>query len=164
MSNILFRIFLLLAVSSVAAVFTNAVRRDGLPWVIDPNTSIDPGENPSLAARVSITIDEVRDHLNNMTATFVDARKPDEFARSHLAAAINIPATEKEQYIDSIFEIIPPDGLIIIYCEGGGCESSYEVFKFLVSNGFRIESLRIFYPGWEILGGLSDIPVVSGTE
>lgn len=164
MPRVFFRIIVLLAVSSAAAVLTNAIRQDGLPWVIDPKTSVNPGENPSLAEQISVAIEELRDHLNNMTATFVDARKPEEFTEAHLATAVNIPSTEKEQYIDRMFEMLPPDGLIIIYCEGGGCESSSEVFEFLVSNGFGIENLRIFQPGWEILGSLPDLPITVGTE
>ena len=164
MQNTWFRIFLLLIVSSAAAVLTNAVRQDSLPWVIDPNTSFNPGENPSLAERVSITLDELRDHLNNMTATIVDARKPEAFAEGHLETAINVPSTEKELYLDRIFELIPPESLIIIYCEGGDCEASNEVFEFLVSNGFQIQNLRIFQPGWEVLGSLSDLPITDGIE
>ena len=99
-----------------------------------------------------------------MTATIVDTRKPEAFAEGHLAMAINVPSTEKELYLDRIFELIPPEGLIIIYCEGGDCEASNEVFEFLVSNGFQIQNLRIFQPGWEVLGSLSDLPITDGIE
>jgi rhodanese-related sulfurtransferase len=162
MPNTFFRVLLLLAVSSVAAVLTNTVRKDGLAWVIDPNTSTNPGENPTLAEQVSITLDELCDHLDNGTATFIDARKTEEFEKGHLANAINVPSTEKEQYIDRIFEMLPSEGLIIIYCEGGDCESSNEIFEFLVSNGFKTENLRIFQPGWEVLGTWTDLPITDG--
>jgi rhodanese-related sulfurtransferase len=159
-----FRTVVLIAVSSLAAVLTNAVRQDCLPWILDPNASLNPGENPALAQRVSISLEELRDHLDNMTASFVDARTPEEFMAGHLETAINIPSTEKEFYLDRVFEMLPPEGLIIIYCEGGECESSNEVFEFLLGNGFQIEHLRIFQPGWEFLGSLSDLPIREGTE
>ena len=158
------QILLLVAVSSGMAIMTNAVRPNRLDWVIDPETSIDPGENPELAERVSVTLEELREHLLLGTAFLVDARKPEEYAAGHLATAINIPSTEKELYLDQIFEMLPPGELIIIYCEGGDCESSNVVFKFLVNNGYGIENLRMYRPGWEALGELDDLPIAYETE
>jgi len=158
------QVFVLGVVSIGLAAVTNAVRPDRLAWVIDPDTSIDPGENPGLAERVAISLEELREHLMLGTAAFVDARKPEEYAEGHLATAINIPSTQKEQSLDVIFEMLPPEGLIIIYCEGGECESSNVVFKFLVDNGYPIENLKIYLPGWEVLGQLDDLPIVDGTE
>jgi hypothetical protein len=60
--------------------------------------------------------------------------------------------------------MLPPGGLIIIYCEGGDCESSNVVFKFLVNNGYSTETLRMYRPGWEVLGELDDLPIAYETE
>ncbi len=158
------QVLVLVTVSCGVAALTNAVRPDRLAWVIDPETSVNPGENPQLAEQVAVTLEELREHLLLGTAALVDARKPEEYAAGHLATAINIPSTEKEQYLDVMFEMLPPEGLIIIYCEGGDCESSNEVFQFLVDNGYRIENLRMYRPGWEVLGELDDVPIAYETE
>jgi len=159
-----FQVLVLVVVFSGLAILTNAVRPDRLAWVIDPQASLNPGENPQLAEQVSITLEELREYLLSGTATFIDARKPEEFVAAHLAMAVNIPSSEKEQYLDQVFEMVPPDGLIIIYCEGGECESSNEVFEFLADNGFSIENLRMYRPGWEVLGEAADLPIVYETE
>ena len=106
------QILLLVVVSSAMAIVTNAVRPNRLDWLIDPETSVDPGENPELAERISVTLEQLREHLLMGTAFVVDARKPEEFAAGHLATAINIPSTEAEQYLDRIFEMLPPGELI----------------------------------------------------
>ncbi|HEQ60808.1 MAG TPA: rhodanese-like domain-containing protein [Firmicutes bacterium] len=156
---------LVLGVVSIGlAAVTNAVRPNRLAWVIDPKTSVDPGENPELAEQVAISLEELREHLMLGTAAFVDARKPEEYAEAHLATAINIPSTQKEHYLDVMFEMLPLEGVIIIYCEGGGCESSNVVFKFLVDNGYPVENLKMYMPGWEALGELDDLPIVYGTD
>jgi len=152
MKQLAVRALMIILVSSVAAVLCNVVRPDPLAWMIDPQKSMNPSENPDLAQQIAIGLVELRDHLLNGTATLVDARKPEEFASGHLAGAINIPSTQLQESLDRVFEMVPPQGLIIIYCEGGDCASSHEVFEFLVENGFAVENLRIFLPGWEVLG------------
>lgn len=153
------QVVVLVTVSSAMAVLTNAVRPNRLDWIVDPETSVNPGENSALADRVAIGLEELQEHLTLGTAAMVDTRKSEEYAAGHVATAVNIPSTEKEQYLDRVFEMLPPDGLIIIYCEGGDCESSREVFEFLVHSGFSIENLRIYDPGWEVLGALDDLPI-----
>lgn len=154
----------LIVAASGAAAFVNAVRPKPLPWVIDRQTSVNPGENPQLAAEASISLEALRRHLADMSATIVDARKPDEYNEAHLAGAINLPSTEKEQHLDLVYQRLPRNGLIIIYCGGGNCEASAEVFSFLVSSGFRKENLRIYHEGWDVLGRLNDIPIAHGME
>ncbi|MCK6457273.1 MAG: rhodanese-like domain-containing protein [Phycisphaerae bacterium] len=154
----------LLVVSTAAAGYANAVRPDRLPWLRDPNVSANPGENLELRASVMMSLDELRTHVQSASATFVDARKSDEYAAGHLAGAINIPSTEKEMHLDTIFQTLPRDGLIVIYCGGGHCEASNEVFEFLVSNGFDKANLRLFEPGWEVLGRQPDLPTATGME
>ena len=149
----------LILVSSVLAVATNALRPDSLPWWLDPSKSLNPVDNPDLAGPTRILLEDVRRHFEAGTATFVDARTVEDYAEGHLATAVNIPSTEKEDHLDRIFQMLPPDGLIIIYCEGGNCEASGEVFEFLLSNGFALANLKIFEPGWEVLSGQADLPV-----
>ena len=48
--------------------------------------------------------------------------------------------------------LLPRETLIIIYCGGGECEESNEVFQFLIESEYSAENLRIFKPGWEVIG------------
>lgn len=164
MDRPLLKAWVLVIASSAAGLFVNAVRAKPLPWVIDTRASVNPGENKELAARVEMTLDEVLEHLRNGTGTLVDARKPEQFAEGHVAGAINIPSTEKEQHIGKAFAMLPRDGVIIIYCDGGNCEASNDVFAFLAGAGFDQQNLRIFKPGWEVLGRRADVPILYGVE
>lgn len=157
------RAVVLLFASTGAAVFANALRPK-IPWVINPSESVNPKENPDVGIKSRINADQFRTYLTSGTATIVDARKPEEFAEGHVAGAINIPSTMKEQYIGTVFGRLPPDSLIVIYCGGGKCEASAEVFEFLVGAKFKIENLRIFEDGWEWIGKQTDIPIMHGTE
>jgi len=157
------RAVVLLFASTGAAVFANAVR-PRIPWVIDAKTSDNPNLNKDLLREVRITSDQFRQFISSGTATIVDARKPEEFAEGHVAGAINIPSTMKEQYIGTVFSRLTPDTLIVIYCGGGKCEASAEVFEFLVGANFKKENLRIFEDGWEWISKQTDIPILHGAE
>jgi 3-mercaptopyruvate sulfurtransferase SseA len=154
----------ILGVASLLAVLVNAVRPDGLPWVLRPSESTNPGENPDLAKEVLIGLDDMRKHLADGSATFVDARNPEAFVQGHLALAVNVPAGRKQDYLNKVREMVPPEGMVIIYCEGGECESSNIIFEFLLKHGFRKENLRIFKPGWERLRSLEGLPIEKGDE
>ncbi len=157
------RIAAILGAATLMAVLVNGVRPNPLPWVIDPSKSINPGENPELNRKASISLEEMLEAYMQGTALFVDARTGEEFEQGHLAGAIHVPAAEKDLYLDRIFEHLPFGMTIVIYCEGGECESSNVVYEFLVINGFSTDDLRIFQPGWEVLGGEeSGLPVEQG--
>jgi hypothetical protein len=57
---------------------------------------------------------------------------------------------------------LPPDGIIIIYCEGEDCESSNDIFEFLAKNDFNVDNLKIFNPGWYFLVEQGQLPIVEG--
>jgi rhodanese-related sulfurtransferase len=158
------RAVVLLFVSTGAAVFANAVR-PRIPWVIDLKGSTNPNENKQLLDEVKISADQFRAYISSGTATIIDARKPEEFAEAHVAGAINIPSTMKEQYIGTVFSRLTPDATIVIYCGGGKCEASAEVFEFLLgTKNFKKENLHIFEDGWEWIGKQTDIPIMHGAE
>ena len=159
----IFRIAAILGAATLMAVLVNGIRPAPLSWVIDPSKSLNPEENPELKRKSSISLEEVLEGYLQGTALFVDARSDEEFEQGHLAGAIHLPAAETDLYLDRIFEHLPFGMTIIIYCEGGECESSNVVYEFLALNGFSMDDLRIFQPGWEVLGGEeSGLPVEQG--
>lgn len=162
MMSDLHRALALFLCSVFLAVGSNALRPDRLDWYPDLSKSKNPGENPALVEKASISLEDVLARLNDGTATFVDARKPERFAEGHLAGAINLPAATKLSSFSKAYPFLPKEGLIIIYCGGGKCEESNEVFEFLASSGFEMDNLRVFKPGWEVLGRQPNVPVEEG--
>lgn len=50
--------------------------------------------------------------------TLIDVRSPNEFARGHLAGAVNLPLDQLVQGIDTL-EAIGKSSALVIYCQSG---------------------------------------------
>ena len=145
----------------------NTLRPDGIPWVFDPSSSVNPVENKKLADRSAIGIEELARHFHSGTARFVDARSAEVFARGHLAGALNIPADDLDSAAveQRVRLMLPREEPVIIYCTGVACEDSGHVFEYLVKrHGFSKDKLRIFRPGWAALHARADLPKAAGTD
>jgi rhodanese-related sulfurtransferase len=79
--------------------------------------------------------------------TFVDARAADLYREGHVPRALSAPAGEAEDRLPTFFERLPLEGILVIYCEGGDCQSSLSLAKRLSKEGFR--DIRVFSGGWE---------------
>jgi len=100
-----------------------------------------------------IGLAEVIDLQNKKSATILDARSSKLFNEGHIPAARNLPYYELEEYEDAALSDLEAHSLIIIYCEGIGCELSFFLGRELMESGF--ENVRIFYggyPEWENAG------------
>lgn len=105
--------------------------------------------------RYDITLEELRDHVQNNTAVIIDAREPDDFAEGHLAGAFNVPVQQKESYMARSFRDLPTDQFIIIYCGGPQCEAGDTVYDYATSQGFS--NVRVYRPGWQSLARMRDL-------
>ena len=74
--------------------------------------------------------------------TIVDARSPEAFHREHIPGAINIPhrtmSPETTRHVDK-------NALVVIYCDGIGCNGSTKGAVKMLKLGFRVK---------ELIGGL----------
>ncbi|MEE8169514.1 MAG: rhodanese-like domain-containing protein [Phycisphaerae bacterium] len=153
------RTMALLFLGLIAASLANAARPKPLPWVLDFGADI--FDNPDAEAKLLISFDDVREHLLNASAIFIDARKPDAYAEGHLEGAYNVPSDDIESFMDALYMNVSNDALLIVYCDGGNCEASHQVADFLKQSGFG--GVKIFKDGWEVLGE-SDLAIVYGSE
>ncbi|MBM3708127.1 MAG: hypothetical protein FJW69_07295 [Actinobacteria bacterium] len=68
-----------------------------------------------------ITVDKAYEiYSSDKEYLFVDVRNEGEYNRSHIKGAILIPVKEIEANLDKI----PKDKIIVVYCNGKGCEKS----------------------------------------
>jgi rhodanese-related sulfurtransferase len=102
-----------------------------------------------------ITLDEIRAHVRNQTAMFIDARGPLDFADGHIRGAFNMPAGRMQAYVEQLSQMATPDQLLIIYCNGPHCDSGDMVYEYLLSQGFT--NMRVFKPGWAALASAKDL-------
>ncbi|HEY3246429.1 MAG TPA: rhodanese-like domain-containing protein [Phycisphaerae bacterium] len=105
--------------------------------------------------RYDISLDELRQHVQNQSAVIVDARAPHDFDRGHLRGAINVPSGKEEAYIGDLLRNADLSQPIIIYCNGPHCPAADTVYDHARSYGFT--NMRVFKPGWDALSAMHDL-------
>lgn len=125
-----------------------------------------PGQEPEAAARhfaakLAFATDpaDVHDDLAAGETGFVivDARTAEAYAAGHLPGAVNLP----HRHMDAASTaFLPKDKLMVVYCDGIGCNASTKGALRLSQLGFRAK---------ELLGGLDwwrrdGYEVVQGAE
>lgn len=88
-------------------------------------------------------------HYNDGTALFVDARLRRDFEEGHVSGAFHLPFEAFLRGRPDVLDILPEDFLLIIYCEGGDCDSSHRVEQMLRQFGYT--ELHVFRPGYPAL-------------
>ena len=94
-----------------------------------------------------ITLAEAEDIWRAGEAAFLDARTADLYRKGHVPRALSAPAKEAGESLPSFFERLPLVGAIVVYCEGGDCQSSLLLAKQLHDKGFT--DIRVLSGGWE---------------
>jgi rhodanese-related sulfurtransferase len=105
--------------------------------------------------RYAITLEEIRELVQNQSAVIIDARGSRDFALGHIRGAFNMPAGQAAAYMLQLSLVAMPNQLIIIYCNGPHCDSGDMVYEYLAPQGFT--NMRVFKPGWEELASASDL-------
>lgn len=95
--------------------------------------------------------------LFDINGLFIDGRKQVDFAAGHIKGAINIPYEEfREKQQEEKIEMMRKfnkEGIIVCYCDGGGCDTSIDLAYELAKIGFN--SVNIYLGGfaeWENAG------------
>lgn len=94
-----------------------------------------------------ITLEEGEDLWRTAQAVFLDARRPDLFDEGHVPGARCVPAAETEKALPAPVLDSPRAGTLVVYCEGGDCQSSLLLARRLHDEGFR--DIRVLTGGWE---------------
>jgi rhodanese-related sulfurtransferase len=77
-----------------------------------------------------------------LDAVLVDARSPRAFAAGHVPGAISLPHAE----IDAAAALALPDGLVVVYCWGPGCNAAHHAALRLARHGRAVKEML---GGWE---------------
>ena len=81
-----------------------------------------------------LSVDEAYEiYSSGKDCLFIDVRNEGEFKISHIKGAILIPVKEIEANLDKI----PKDKIIVVYCNGKGCNKSSTAAGILVQDGFK---------------------------
>jgi rhodanese-related sulfurtransferase len=91
---------------------------------------------------------ELLDRLRSGAVTILDVRPEDEFARGHLAGALNVPLAQLELRLAEL----PPDREVVAYCRGPWCVLSFEAVALLRRRGYLVRRLEDGFPEWKMAG------------
>ena len=77
---------------------------------------------------------------------FVDSRRREDFASGRIPGSLSIPLEDHQKGLPDGLLAFPPDRTIIVYCEGGDCQTSTALSRLIQEKGFR--DIRVFSGGW----------------
>jgi ArsR family transcriptional regulator len=95
-----------------------------------------------------VSREELLDRLRSGVVTLLDVRPEDEFARGHLAGALNVPLAQLELRLAEL----PPDREVVAYCRGPWCVLSFEAVALLRHRGYLVRRLEDGFPEWKVAG------------
>lgn len=143
MQRTILRAVLIALTGAVTGVLVNAVSLragGGLPWIRPPKLAVTAQEAISLAEAGAL--------WSRGAATFLDARRPDDYTAGHIAGAFNLPVEEFEQRYPDLAPLLTSDGLIVVYCDGAECDLSHDLAVKLRALGYR--QVRVLVNGWTL--------------
>ncbi len=78
---------------------------------------------------------------------WVDARTRAKFERGHIAGAVLLNEDEWDGLMPAFFDAWMPDKIIVVYCDGGGCDASHDVARRLHDH-FKLANFHVLKGGW----------------
>lgn len=116
-------------------LLVNQWRPDGLPLIADWSLKVQlaaVGQDESLL----VSLEEARALFATRAAVFIDARAAEFHALEHIAGALNLPWEDFEARFQQVMANVPPETLIITYCDGESCALSKDLALALQGKGY----------------------------
>ena len=80
--------------------------------------------------------------------TILDVRSVEDYARGHVRGAVSLPLNE----IDRDRAAALPDGLIVVYCWGPGCNGAHRAAHRLTRHGHQVKEMIGGFEYWILEG------------
>ena len=144
---------ILVVISAIIGGILNVIRADRVSWISKKvEFQVADRSTPDSLADLSgspyprlIQIDGV-DMRQGKDAVIIDSRLPEFYRDGHIPGAINIPFEDLDPYLRTLFAL-PKDTMVIVYCDGGDCELSYDLAVYMIQRGFV--NIFEYQGGWE---------------
>lgn len=151
MKKNLIQAVLIIVTASAIGFFVNYFRPDSLnvkkDWSVKARMITDSGES------LIIPLIQAEKIFKENKAVFIDARSQEDYNRSHIKGALNLPMHKIDEKFMDIAQKLAPDRLIITYCDGENCSLSHDLAEFLLSAGFsRVKVLVNGLSVWKKAG------------
>jgi rhodanese-related sulfurtransferase len=136
----------ILVIATLLGFLVNQFRPSPLPldsvWSPAARLATTSGES------LLVPLEEAKEHFFNQTAVFLDARSPDSYGEGHIEGAISLPFDRLEERFIDVAMRIPPEILIITYCDVENCSLSDKLARFLIEDGFS--NVKVLVNGWTV--------------
>lgn len=100
-------------------------------------------------SRYDITLEEVLAHVENGSASIIDARSSGAYARDHVRGALNLPSSDRFEAFVEVEPLLDRNQLVVVYCHSAFCSAADHVADMLERNGFT--QVLVFRGGWVTL-------------
>jgi rhodanese-related sulfurtransferase len=104
-----------------------------------------PPATPASVTSTFLSYEEARDLFVRKRALFVDSRNAYDFGAGHVSGAVSIPLQDFTAN-HPVLSYLSKDQLLIVYCDGEGCNSSVELAGLLHRSGYA--HVQVFFGGW----------------
>jgi len=144
----------IVALSGIGIV-RNLVATDPLSFIAQPPVIVPFGSTQEAppSALQTVTLEQAAGMLFDSSVVFVDSRTAEEYIAGHIEGAVNLSPLDYENNFGRGEARLRGSSTIVVYCDGGACESSLQVARRLMDGGFR--SVLVFmdgYPAWQAAG------------
>ncbi len=136
---------LILLIAAALSLSVNHFRQGGLPLVKSPKAG---SSGSKTAGEPLISIEAARALFLTNGAVFIDARPAEVYRAGHIRGALNLPAGNLEQSFSALMAQVPPDSLIIAYCDGESCTLGEELALELSARGWS--NVEVLVNGWSV--------------
>lgn len=148
----------ILILAIALALTVNHFRQGGLPLVGDWSPKAQLGSLPTLEEAI-VSLEEARALFLTHGAVFIDARPRELYLSGHIKGALNLSPTDIDGVSPQVLQDVPPDSLIIAYCDGESCTLSKELAFELAARGYS--HVRVLVNGWSVWQE-ANLPVEAG--
>ncbi|MHC1727481.1 MAG: rhodanese-like domain-containing protein [Syntrophobacteraceae bacterium] len=144
----------------LVSLAVNHLRPAGLPLIGDWSQKAQL-QDLKTAEEPIVSMEEAQALFLTQGAVFIDARPADIYRSGHIQGALNLHADNMEEAMTRIQAEVPPDSLIITYCDGESCTLSKEIALELSARGYS--HVRVLVNGWSVWQD-ANMPVESGSN
>ncbi len=128
---------IIIFLATLTGLLVNYLRPGALPPFAGPHVQDGP---------ITISMDDAQGLFFSGKAVFLDARSEKAYNLGHIARARNLPVDSIDDYFDRVMAGIPPDAMIITYCDGNPCDLARELALNLMDMGYV--NVRVLAGGW----------------
>jgi rhodanese-related sulfurtransferase len=144
------RILMVIVASASCALVTNALRWDKNSQNTDNSLALITPPKPEIPPENLISFDQARELWETQLglAFFIDARTAKQYAEGHIASAYSLPASDFNNHLPAVQQVLANDSPIVVYCDGEQCDLSHQVADRLKALGYQ--NVRILINGWTL--------------